>query len=396
MKILKEKDNFVHILLGEKHIYLLGTAHVSQKSVQEVRCLIKEVKPDSVCIELCQSRWDSLFNEDRWKNMDIVEVIKKNRSFFLLMQLVLSSFYKRIGDRLGVRPGEDMIEASICAQEIGAEVVLADRDVNITLKRVWRYLSFWHKMKLLKEMLIGIFSAEEISEQDIEKLKDRDQFEIVLEEIASSLPEVKERLIDERDKYLAHKIKYAPGEKVVAVVGYGHLRGIIENISKDYEIAHLLEVPPPSPMSRFFKWIIPGAVVALITYGFFKGGASLSLQSIGIWIGVNGFLSALGVILAMGHPLAVFSAFVAAPITSLNPMIAAGWVAGLVQAWVKKPTVRDFERLPEDILSLKGFWSNPISKVLLVVALANIGSSLGTFLAGGWIASRIFSHGVGL
>ncbi len=392
MEILEQRDNFIHLVLGERHIYILGTAHVSKKSVEEVRALIKEVRPHSVCVELCESRWESIFNQDRWKKMDIVQVIREKKALFVLMQLMLSVFYKKIGERLGVRPGEDMIQAVICAREVGAEVVLADRDVNITLKRVWGHLSFWQKMRLVKEMLFGIFSVGDVEEEDIERLKHGDEFEVMLKEISSAFPGIKEKLIDERDIYLSQKIRQAPGEKVVAVVGRGHIKGITRYISQEREIGDLLTIPPPSRSSRVLKWIIPLLIVGLISYGFFRGGATLSLHSIAIWVMVNGLLSALGVALALGHPLAVGAAFVAAPITSLNPMIAAGWVAGLVQAWVKRPTVMDMERLPEDILSVKGFWSNPISKILLVVAFANIGSSLGTFIAGGWIASAVFSH----
>ena len=391
MDILERlKGKLVRVEYGEKEIYILGTAHVSKDSVREVREAINEIRPDTVCVELCEARYESMFNEDKWKNMDIVKVVKQNKAFYLLMQLILSSFYKKIGDKLGVRPGADMIEAVYAAREIGAEIVLADRDVNITLKRVWGYLGFFKKIKLIGLMVSSIFSTEEITEQDIEKLRQKDQLEIALEEVASSLPEVKQRLLDERDIYLAEKIKSAPGKKIVAVVGYGHVKGIVSNIPKENDLTPLETVPKKGKIAQFLKWLIPILIIGLLIYGFIKGGKDLSIESISLWIGINGTLSALGVALALAHPITIVSAFLAAPITSLNPMVAAGWVAGLVQAWVRKPKVQDIEELPHAILSVKGFWTNPVTKILLVVAFANIGSSIGTFLAGSMIASRLF------
>ncbi|WP_461833785.1 TraB/GumN family protein [Desulfothermus sp.] len=391
MDILERlKGKLVRVEYGEKEIYILGTAHVSKDSVREVREAINEIRPDTVCVELCEARYESMFNEDKWKNMDIVKVVKQNKAFYLLMQLILSSFYKKIGDKLGVRPGADMIEAVYAAREIGAEIVLADRDVNITLKRVWGYLGFFKKIKLIGLMVSSVFSTEEITEQDIEKLRQKDQLEIALEEVASSLPEVKQRLLDERDIYLAEKIKSAPGKKILAVVGYGHVNGIVSNIPKENDLTPLETVPKKGKIAQFLKWLIPILIIGLLTYGFIKGGKDLSIESISLWIGINGTLSALGVALALAHPITIVSAFLAAPITSLNPMVAAGWVAGLVQAWVRKPKVQDIEELPHAILSVKGFWTNPVTKILLVVAFANIGSSIGTFLAGSMIASRLF------
>ena len=383
------KDKVVYKKLDDKDIYIVGTAHVSKDSVRDVREVINTIRPDSVCVELCNARYESMFNEQKWKDMDIVKVIKENKALYLLIQLVLSSFYKKIGDMLGVRPGADMIEAVEAAGEVCAQVVLADRDVNVTLRRVWGSLGFFKKMKLLGILLGSVFSDEEITSDDIEKLKQKDQLEIALEEVSKSLPEVKAKLIDERDIFLAEKIKSAPGKKIVAVVGAGHVNGIVKNLSKENDIDSLMELPKKGKLVTILKWIIPILIIGLIVYGFIKGGRELSIESISIWVGVNGILSALGVALALGHPITILAAFFAAPLTSLNPMIAAGWVAGLVQAWIRKPKVSDIEELPQAIGSVKGFWTNPVTKILLVVVFANIGSSIGTFLAGGWIAKNI-------
>jgi pheromone shutdown-related protein TraB len=225
----------------------------------------------------------------------------------------------------------------------------------------------------------------------VEKMKNKDQLENVLETFSETFPEVKKRLIDERDICLASKIRTAPGKTIVAVVGAGHVPGILSHIqNNNLQTDTLMEVPPKSIIPSILKWVIPMLIIILLITGFVKGETQFAMQSIYIWILVNGILAGIGSALALAHPVTIIASFISAPITSLNPMIAAGWVAGLVQAWVKKPTVSDFEDLPNDILSLKGFWMNPVSKILLIVVLANIGSSLGTFISGSWIAARTF------
>ncbi len=378
------------ILLEDKEIVLLGTAHVSHQSVAEVKEVIEQVQPDSVCIELCPSRHKALLDRDSWKKMDIFKVIKENKALFLLMQLIMTSFYRKIGEKLGIQPGAEMIEGVHQAEIHNARLILADRDVNVTLKRVWGYLSFWHKLKMLFQLLGSLFVQDSVDEATIEDLKDKDQLEVVMESVARSFPQVKKRLIDERDIFLAQKIREAPGKRIVAVVGAGHVPGIKANIFEDHDLAPLMTLPPRSVWPRIFKWLIPLLIIGLIIYGFFHSGAEHSVGSISIWILVNGICSAIGVSLALAHPLTIATTFVAAPLTSLNPTIAAGWVAGLVQAWIKKPTVADLENLPQALLSIKTFWLNPVCRILLVVVLANLGSSLGTFVAGSWIASRFF------
>jgi len=381
----------VHQLtVNEKKIYLVGTAHVSKKSVEDVSNTIDTIKPDTICVELCAARHKAIVQRDNWKKMNIFKIIKEKKAVFLLAQLIMNSFYRRIGEQLGVQPGAEMVEGIKQAEKTGAELVLADRDIEITLKRVWRNLNFFNKLKMASHILASLFVGEKIDESLIEKIKEQDQLETILETFSESFPEVKKRLIDERDIYLAQKIRSAPGTTIVAVVGAGHVPGIQDHIHKNEPIAPLMEVPPKSIIPVILKWAIPALIITLLVAGFFKGGRQHSVDSIYIWILVNGILSAVGAAIALAHPLTILATFVAAPITSLNPTIAAGWVSGLVQVWVKKPTVSDLEDLPNAISSVKGFWINPVSKVLLVVVLANLGSSLGTFISGSWIAARLF------
>jgi pheromone shutdown-related protein TraB len=284
-----------------------------------------------------------------------------------------------------------MAEGIEQARKHGAELVLADRDIQVTLRRTWGMLGFGGRMKMMFQLVGSLFFVDEIDEKTIEELKEKEKLAGVLEMLASEFPMVKGTLIDERDTYLSQKIKAAPGQRVVAVLGAGHVPGILQEIRKDTPLAPLEQLPRRSFWPKLLQWGIPAAIIALLIYGFFRGGAEHSLQSLGIWVLVNGSLSALGALLALGHPLTILTAFLAAPLTSLNPMIAAGWVCGLTQAVVKKPTVEDLENLPDAIATVKGFWLNPVSRILLVVVLSNLGSTLGTFIGGSWIAGRSLS-----
>ena len=381
-------DRVSAVTVDNRQIYLVGTAHVSQESVDDVRSTVEQVNPDTICIELCASRHQAITQKDNWKKMDIVKVIKKRKAILLLAQLIMSSFYRRLGEQLGVQPGAEMLEGIECAKQRDARLILADRDIEITLKRVWGYLGFWNKMKLLSSLMASVFVREEIDSDTIETLKQQDQLESIMAEFAEQFPEIKLRLIDERDIYLAQKIRAAQGQTIVAVVGAGHCQGIKQHIQQDESLEELTTIPKKSIIPKLIGWGIPVLLLSLFIYGFFTKGEDFSKETIWIWFLVNGILSALGAAIALGHPLTVISAFLGAPITSLNPLIAAGWVAGLVQAFVKKPTVDDMEDLPNAIYSIKGFWTNPVTRILLVVIFANLGSVLGTWIAIGWIGGR--------
>lgn len=375
------------IKIDDRDIYLVGTAHLSQESVEDVRTTIERVKPDAVCVELCQGRYQAMTQADNWAKMDIFKVVRQRKATFLLAQLIMTSFYRRLGEKLGIQPGAEMFKGIEMAKETGAELVLADRDIEITLKRVWGYLSFWNKLKLFVQVATGILVREEIDSDMIEALKKQDQLEAVMAEFAGKYPEIKRRLIDERDTYLAEKIRTAPGKTVVAVVGAGHVPGIRQQVYQPHALDELMELPTKSIWPTVIKWGVPLVILILIAYGFTKG-TEHGFQNVTIWFLVNGALSALGAAAALAHPLTVLSAFLAAPLTSLNPLFAAGWVAGIVQALLKRPKVSDLEDLPEAIGSIRGFWTNPATRILLVVAMTNLGSIIGTPLAGLWIGAR--------
>jgi len=374
-------ENVHHFTFEDKEINLVGTAHVSRESVDLVNQVIEEKKPDTVCVELCKSRYESLTQKKTWQEANVFKVIRDKKAFLLLSNLILAYFQKKIGHKLGTKPGEEMMRAIQAAEGVGASIHLADRDIRTTLARTWRLMGLWTKIKLLAQLVTSAGALDSISEEQIEEMKKRDVLETLLSEIGEELPELKHILIDERDQYLTHKIRTAPGNKIVAVVGAGHVPGIQHYWNLPIDIKPLEQIPPRSKLINVFKWVVPLLIVTLFILGFFYAGTSTTAHMLKWWILANSILAGLGATLAFAHPLTIFSAVVSAPLTSLNPMIAAGWVCGLVEAFVGKPKVRDFEMLPEDISSLKGFWKNKITRILLVVVFTNIGSSLGTFVA---------------
>lgn len=378
---MANNPNLTHLKFKEKEIILVGTAHVSKESARLVQSVIEEQKPDTVCVELCQSRFQAIQQRDRWQDTDIVKVIKEKKSFLLLSNLLLASFQKRIAKQFDVKPGEEMIAAINSAESTGAQIHLADREIRTTLSRTWRVMGFWSKIKLIFQLTLSLGQLDEIKEEDIEKMKQQDVLETLLAEVGKSLPALKSILIDERDQYLAEKIRTAPGNKIVAVVGAGHIPGIQQYWNSDIDTRALEQLPPKGKSVGILKWSIPVAIIALFIAGFFYGGKKAGTDMIAWWILANGILAGVGAIIALAHPATIISSIVAAPLTSLNPMIAAGWVSGLVEAFSRKPKVKDLERLPEDILSVRGFWKNNVTRILLVVVFTNLGSSLGTFIA---------------
>jgi pheromone shutdown-related protein TraB len=375
------EDNITRIDMNGKEYILIGTAHVSRHSAEQVKEVIEAERPDSVCVELDEQRYKTITEGSKWQEMDIIQVIKEKRASLLLMNLAISSFQNRMAKDLGIKAGQEMIQGIESAKEVGANLVLADRNIQITFSRIWGNLGLKGKALLLSQIITSIFSKDSISEEDLEKLKEQDTINAMLNEFTETFPRLKKPLIDERDQYLSQKIKDAPGEKIVAVLGAAHVPGIKEQIKKEHDLKKLRAVPPKSNWPKIIGWSIPVFILAIIVYTFVANPSAGFSQTIS-WILWNGSLSALGAAIAMGHPLTILTAFIAAPITSLNPLLAAGWFAGLAQAYIRRPNVRDFETLSEDVFSVKGFWRNKVSRILLIVVLANLGSSIGTFIGG--------------
>jgi pheromone shutdown-related protein TraB len=284
-----------------------------------------------------------------------------------------------------------MREALVLGEQRGAHLVLADRAVEVTLKRTWRLLGWRQKFSVMSQLMSGLVSGEEIEQEDIDQLRQEGEIEGAIEAFASMLPSVKRHLIDERDVYLAQKIRDAGGQRILAVVGAGHVAGITQALEVEHDLEEFEHVPPVSGWFKVLKASLPLLIVAL-PFWFFAGSKSeVPIQSLWVWGGSHAILAAVGSALALAHPLAILATALAAPFTSLNPLLAAGWVGGMVQLFMHKPTVADLESLPSAITSFKGFWKHPVTKILLVVALGNLGSSLGTLLSGAWIVTQFLS-----
>lgn len=380
---------------GEREIILIGTAHVSKESCEEVKNAIQQEKPDCVAIELDEGRYKSLNDEESWRNLDISKVLKNKQGFLLLANLVLASFQKKMGGNIGVKPGDEMRAADFAAKELNIPVALVDRPIQTTLSRAWAENSLWGKCKLLAALISSIFDKEEVNEEQIENLKNSSEMDHMMKELSDYMPDIQRVLIDERDQYLASKIWECKGNKVLAVLGAGHLGGVenylvqISNGTKSTDCTKIANVPPKKLSSKIAGWVIPVLIVALIVAGFIYGGKTKGLQMALSWVAWNSSLAAIGSIISMAHPLTILVAAVSAPITSLCPVIGVGMFTGLTQAFVRKPKVKDLETLQDDASSIKGFYKNRILRVLLVFIFSSLGSSIGTFVAGADFISEL-------
>lgn len=389
---LENAPNTIVFEMDGKTVYIVGTAHISQDSVQEVQTVIEQVQPDTVCIELCDSRYQSIRDKDRWKKLNIIEVLKKKQGFLLFSNMILSSFQKRAGLDLESAPGEEMIKAADLAEEAGIPIVLADRDVNVTLRRAWSKSGFFAKLRILSMLFDTVLgSSDEITEDDIDELLEGSSlFNDSIELFSKKLPKVKEVLIDERDRFLSEKIKNASGSAVVAVVGKGHQQGILKTLESNPDYNPEIEtLPPKNLFGKIVPWLISGGILALFVAGFFMKGKETALNMALAWVIANGIFTSLGALLSLAHPLTILAAWVVSPITSLNPTIGAGLVLGVIEASLRKPRVRDFEELPQDIMSFKGFFKNRITRTLLVFVLTSVGSLIGTFWGISWISTLL-------
>lgn len=382
------KDKLIRIDYHGKEIILIPTAHVSQESAKLVRETIEEEKPDSICIELDEQRYKNLKNPDAWKNTNIIDIIKQKKVTLLIANLILSSYQKNIAKKLKTKPGQEMIEGMKASEEFGINLVLADRSIQTTFMRIWRKMGFFERIKLFFSLL-SIDDDEDVSEEDLQKLIERDNLELAIDDMGKDYPQIAATLLHERDKYLAYNIKNAPGDKVIAILGAAHTPGVEEEVFKEQNIEELNKIPPKSLAGKVIPWLIPILIVVLIGLGF-KQSMNTGMTQIKSWFLFNSVLAALLTALCLPHPLSVLTAFVAAPFTSINPMLACGWFAGLVEASLKKPTVEDVNNIPEDIFSIKAWIHNKFLKALLVVILANIGSSIGTIIAGSKIIQSLF------
>ncbi len=387
-----ESDEITRLKIGDKNFIIIGTAHISQKSADLVEKVIEEENPDVVCVELDPQRYEALSNKKRWQELDIKAIIKKKQLTTLVVNLLLASYQKKLGKKLGVMPGTELLVATKVAQKNNIPIELCDRDVKITLKRAWNKMTFWQKIKFLVSGLAGVFEKQDLTEEDLEKLKEKDVLNELMNELGKAMPVLKEVLIDERDTYISVKMNKAKGNKIVAVVGAGHVNGIVEKLksNREYDLDEIEKIPPSSPLLKIIGWSIPVIIIGSLIYiGFTQGLLAAKANSV-YWILANGIPSAIGAIIALAHPLTIISVFFAAPLTSLTPVIGAGYVAAFVQAYFNPPKVKEFESLTDDFNNIKMWWKNRLLKVFLVFILTSLGSALGTYVGAYKIITNVF------
>ena len=392
-----QEDIIKIIQLNNSEITLIGTAHVSQLSVEMVEEKIATGDYDCVAVELCSPRLENITNQAWWKNLDIYQIFKKKKAGLLLINLALTAYQKRLAERIGVEAGKEMVRAVELSRENHLRLEVIDRNISTTLHRLVTEVSFWQKMKIVGGLVAGVFVGEEISEEQIEDLKRGDMLHAVVSEFGEELPEIKRVLIDERDEYMVGRLNQisashdAP-KKILALVGAGHLMGMMPSMDLPPDAGHLQELdqkPPPRKTGLYIGWGICVLILSMFVVGF-KQSPELGGQLVATWILLNGGLSAFGTALALGHPVSIFAAFIAAPLTSLNPTIGAGMVVGLVESYMRKPKVGDFETLREDITHYSMWWKNRVARLLLIFFFSSFGSMIGTYAAGASIVTQLF------
>lgn len=383
----------VHFVNSDgREFIIVGTAHISRQSADLVREVITNETPDTVCIELDKKRYKALSEKNRWENLDLKTLIREKQLSTLLMNLVLASYQKKLGEKLGITPGTELLEAANTAKELNVPIELCDREVRITLRRSWHSMNFWQKIKFLTGGIAGLFEKQELTEEKLAELRSKDVLTEMMEELGEAMPVLKRVLIDERDSFLAEKMKSAKGKKIVAVVGAGHVNGIVNHLKdwKKINLSEIEQIPESAPIAKIIGWGIPVVIIASIIYiGYSKGLAEAGDNAI-FWVLANGIPSAIGALIALAHPLTILASFIAAPITSLSPLIGAGYVAAFVQVYFQPPVVREIKNALSDFNHPVMWWKNKLLKVFLVFVLASLGSVLGTYVGLYEIVTNVF------
>lgn len=383
----------VHRVEVDGRLFLLvGTAHVSRESSELVERVIEAERPDCVCVELDARRYDALAHRTRIESLDLKTVIRNRQLVPLLLNLLLMSYQKQLGGQLGVVPGSELLTAAQTAERLGIAVRLCDRDVRVTLRRAWGALSLWRKAELIATLLTAVLEAPELDEAELRRLRQQDVLTRLMEELGAAFPGIKGVLIDERDAYLATRLREAPGARVVAVVGAGHVAGMAAALraGRVADLAALDTVPPPSAAARIAGWSIPVAIVAgLAAIGLRHGLTAVGDNAL-FWILATGLPGLVGAALALGHPLTLLATFLSAPITTLSPLLGVGYVAALVQAWVRPPLVREIQSVADDVRVPGRWWRNRLLRICLVFLLSTIGTSMGTIVGTTEILSNLF------
>ena len=379
------------ILLDGRELILLGTAHISKESIELVEQTIRAEHPDRVCVELDEGRLKALTEPDRWKTLDLKAVIRQGQLSTLITNLMLASYQKRMGGQTGVKPGEELLAAVQTSKEMGIPVDLADRDVKTTLRRAWRLTPFYRKLMLMGTLFESLFDTSTVSEEQLRELKQQDTLGAMMNEFGKTFPELKQVVISERDHYLAGRILAAQGNRVLAVVGAGHVQGIVELIESKTQPkseAELTFIPPPNPLWKALLWLIPILFVASMVYLGYSKGLSAVGHNLLYWVLITGIPAAVGTAIALPHPLVVLVAFVMAPLKPLHPFVGTGVFTAFTQAWLVPPRVHEMETVAEDIAHVRQWWKNRLLRIFLCFILPMF-ALVGDFLGGKHILHSI-------
>jgi pheromone shutdown-related protein TraB len=360
--------------------------------VELVHKVIAEQRPDCVCVELDDRRYRALSEKSRWEGLDLRDVIRNRQLATLLLNFLLSSYQRRLGGKLGVTPGSELLEATRTAESLGIRFALCDRDIRITLRRAWAALSLLDKSKLLASALAGLVEEQELSEDELRRIRQKDVLSELMNELGRVMPALRRVLIDERDAYLAQKIRETEGQKLVVVVGAGHVLGMREALSSNLRVdmEEITRIPTVSLIWKVIGWGVPLLLTASIVSIGMTHGASAAGHSALFWILANGIPAAIASAIAFAHPLTVLAAFVSAPFTSLSPLIGVGHVTAFVQAYVFPPRVYEFTSVTDDIAVFRNWWRSRLLRVLLVFILSSIGGLIGAWIGGVAILSNLF------
>lgn len=368
--------------LDDRKITLIGTAHVSEESKQEVIETIEEVGPDHIAVELDQNRFDSLKNESGWKDLNIAEAIREGKGSLLFLNLMLSIYQRKIGLEQGVKPGEEMLEAVNQAEQRGIGYSLIDRDISETFERLREDLGLWEKINL-----VGSLFAEEV-DIDVEELKDEDMLGSIVKELEDEFPSIKKVFLDERNSHMVERLLEQEFEHAVVVVGAAHVEGMVEELEGVKTEVVKQEQRLKVPWMKLLKYGLPVFIIGGLSYSFYKIGFSTGVSATGFWILSNGILAMLGAIIARSHLSTWIISFLAAPLTSLDPAIGAGMVASYFEGKFYPPRVEELESIAYTE-NYRDLWSNQVGRILLTFLFVTIGSAAATFISAGYIASLI-------
>ncbi len=358
-------------------IYLLGTAHISNRSKETVRKLATDLSPDIIAIELDDDRYQKLVDPLSYQNLDIARIIKESKVYLLIVNLILSSYQKRLAKNLKSVSGVEMLEAINITKEKNIKLALIDRNINLTFQRLSASLSFIDKLKLINLLISALFDKQSISEKDLEELKSEDLLTKAINELALKFPKIKKYIVDERDMYLASKLKNLKEEKILAIVGAAHVNGIKKYFNEDINLNELELKPKKGLFKKLKKYLFSLFIILLFAYLYFMN-KDLAFNQIKDWILINGSLAALAAIITLCHPLTIIAAFLLAPITTVDPILSIGMICALMEAYFKKPLVADIENISEDYKKIKTIYKNRFLRILLVFVLCNLFASAGS------------------